>query len=591
MEEADIASIVASSSTLREDLRVAYDESGFKLIYLFAPPVSIAASASMGRAAALASSLPEGVSLPGLKVDTKTTYVSLLSSFDRSSLVTCAFMGTHVRVVRHLREELGDQVSPTLRELAISSGEWSRFRTDGSVPRNVFEAMFEAWITNSINRSLADEVFIAQDLITNKDVGFITVKRHGTVVNIGLLAVAQTHRRMGIASMLLSRATLWAMEHTGFISNASLSVVTQGSNDAACCTYEKFGMNVSIVQEVQHVWLPQHLIEPNSRTDQAPIPFCKQYFTGQEKEYVSQLFSSSLDSASRFTLMCSTRLQALFGEGSDRVVMVPSGTAALEMAALLCELQPGDEVIMPSYTFASTANAFVLRGAVPVFVDIRPDTLNIDERLVEQAITSKTRVICVVHYGGTPCEMDTICEIASRHKLLVVEDAAQGKSNFFICFVVLNINRSIFIFLYSFFVYLQRTTSRKHRGFWVFLFPLYQEHYLRRGWCYLHQSVKDARTTRIGAMGERNKPVRANTPRSVKLIVISYRIFLFLDMILWLARLTATSGLIWALLMCPARHHARSCGRSSSSVKASPEPAWETSRPMRWGCEGCMNGA
>lgn len=96
------------------------------------------------------------------------------------------------------------------------------------------------------------------------------------------------------------------------------------------------------------------------------------------------------------------------------------------MAALLCDLQPGDEVIMPSYTFASTANAFVLRGAVAVFVDIRSDTLNIDETLIEQAITERTKAICAVHYAGTPCEMDTICEIAARHRLFVVEDAAQA---------------------------------------------------------------------------------------------------------------------------------------------------------------------
>ena len=109
--------------------------------------------------------------------------------------------------------------------------------------------------------------------------------------------------------------------------------------------------------------------------------------------------------------------------------MVPSGTAALEMAALLCELSPGDEVILPSYTFSSTANAFVLRGAIPVFIDIRADTLNIDETLIEAAITSRTKAICCVHYAGVPCEMDTICDIARRHNLYVIEDAAQGNIN------------------------------------------------------------------------------------------------------------------------------------------------------------------
>jgi dTDP-4-amino-4,6-dideoxygalactose transaminase len=113
-------------------------------------------------------------------------------------------------------------------------------------------------------------------------------------------------------------------------------------------------------------------------------------------------------------------------DASERVVMVPSGTAALEMAALLCELTAGDEVIMPSYTFSSTANCFVLRGATPIFVDIRPDTLNIDESLIEAAVTQRTRAICAVHYAGVPCEMDTICAIAKKHNLYVIEDAAQG---------------------------------------------------------------------------------------------------------------------------------------------------------------------
>ena len=110
----------------------------------------------------------------------------------------------------------------------------------------------------------------------------------------------------------------------------------------------------------------------------------------------------------------------------EQVLVTNSGTAALEMAAILCNIEAGDEVIMPSYTFASTANAFVLRGAIPVFVDIRPDTLNIDETKIEAAVTSKTKAICVVHYAGNPCEMDEVCSIAERHNLLIVEDAAQG---------------------------------------------------------------------------------------------------------------------------------------------------------------------
>src|SRR5690606_11306994 len=109
-----------------------------------------------------------------------------------------------------------------------------------------------------------------------------------------------------------------------------------------------------------------------------------------------------------------------------KALLTHSCTAALEMSALLLDLEAGDEVIMPSYTFVSTANAFVLRGAVPVFVDVREDTLNLDENLVEAAITARTRAICVVHYAGVSCEMDEILAIAERHGLAVVEDAAQG---------------------------------------------------------------------------------------------------------------------------------------------------------------------
>ena len=114
-----------------------------------------------------------------------------------------------------------------------------------------------------------------------------------------------------------------------------------------------------------------------------------------------------------------------------QALLVHSGTAALEMAAILANLQSGDEVIMPSYTFCSTANAFVLQGGVPVFVDIRPDTLNINEALIEEAITPKTKAICPVHYAGVACEMDVIMDIAKRHNLLVIEDAAQAFDSYY----------------------------------------------------------------------------------------------------------------------------------------------------------------
>jgi dTDP-4-amino-4,6-dideoxygalactose transaminase len=155
------------------------------------------------------------------------------------------------------------------------------------------------------------------------------------------------------------------------------------------------------------------------------IPFNKPAIVGSELTYVGQAVAGGHASGDGpFT----RRAQAMLEDSFDarRVLLTTSCTAALELAALLCDLRPGDEVIVPSYTFVSTVNAFVLRGAKPVFVDVRPDTLNIDERLIEQAITSRTRAIFPIHYAGIGCEMDAIMEIAGRHGLLVVEDAAQG---------------------------------------------------------------------------------------------------------------------------------------------------------------------
>jgi len=156
-----------------------------------------------------------------------------------------------------------------------------------------------------------------------------------------------------------------------------------------------------------------------------PIPFNRPYLTGRELSCIAQAqFGGVLSGDGPFTKRC----HALIEERTEcrRALLTHSCTAALEMAALLIDVGPGDEVIMPSYTFVSTANAFVLRGATPVFVDIREDTLNLDERLVEAAITPRTRAIAPVHYAGVACEMDAIMAIARRHGLRVVEDAAQG---------------------------------------------------------------------------------------------------------------------------------------------------------------------
>lgn len=155
------------------------------------------------------------------------------------------------------------------------------------------------------------------------------------------------------------------------------------------------------------------------------ISFNVPVFSGKEYQYIQEAIKSrKICGDGAFTKRCNAWLEERFN--TPKALLTTSGSSALDMAALLCDLKPGDEVILPSYTFSSTANAFVLAGARLVFVDIRPDTMNIDEKKIEAAITEKTKAICVVHYAGVSCEMDTIMSIAKKHHLFVVEDAAQG---------------------------------------------------------------------------------------------------------------------------------------------------------------------
>ena len=155
------------------------------------------------------------------------------------------------------------------------------------------------------------------------------------------------------------------------------------------------------------------------------VPFNRPYATGSEFGYIAEAIAElKLSGNGRFTSLCSAWLEKHTGAG--RVLLTPSCTAALELAALLADIEPGDEVVMPSFTFPSTATAFVLRGATPVFVDIRPDTLNIDEQEAAEAITERTRAIVPVHYAGVPAELDALLEVADRHGIVLIEDAAHA---------------------------------------------------------------------------------------------------------------------------------------------------------------------
>lgn len=160
------------------------------------------------------------------------------------------------------------------------------------------------------------------------------------------------------------------------------------------------------------------------------IPFNSPVVNDSTFEYIKEvLLSRHISGDGKFTKLCNSWIEK--SVGVKKALLVHSGTAALELAAILAEIKPGDEVIMPSYTFTSTANCVVLQGGVPVFVDIRQDTFNIDENKIEEAITDKTKAIMVVHYAGVACNMDPICNIAKKYNLLVIEDAAQAINSYY----------------------------------------------------------------------------------------------------------------------------------------------------------------
>src|SRR6187399_2504043 len=159
--------------------------------------------------------------------------------------------------------------------------------------------------------------------------------------------------------------------------------------------------------------------------DPGVVAFNRPFLTGRELEYIQRAHANGhLAGQGEFARLCGQWLEEHFG--SSRGLLTHSCTAALEMSAILADVGPGDEVIMPSFTFVSTANAFVLRGATPVFVDIKPDTMTIDPALVEPAISARTKAIVALHYAGVACDMDALSEIAARRGLVIVEDAAQG---------------------------------------------------------------------------------------------------------------------------------------------------------------------
>lgn len=336
-----------------------------------------------------------------------------------------------------------DRSNNSLVELGVASGGHSRFRRDPALTRAQFATSYRSWVCGSIDGKAADEVLVCQKG-GGEVAGMVTLKlvndgkndvrgrnsegdkentdeHNGTigasptaVVNIGLLAVSPRYQRQGVDRKLLRAAFTWASKHNA----RAVEVSTHAENVGAMRLYAAQGFEQVSRKTSYHIWIPSSVVGSRVRFN---VP----YLTGRESLALNDVIASkALDSLGNYTRRCQEWMERTLG--SPQALLTHSATAALEQAAILCELKEGDEVIMPSYTFVSTANAVVLRGAVPVFVDVVPEDITIDARAVEAAITEKTKAIIVVHYAGMPCDMDPIMALAKRHGLYVIEDAAQA---------------------------------------------------------------------------------------------------------------------------------------------------------------------
>ena len=295
-------------------------------------------------------------------------------------------------------------------KLASRSEIFSWVKRDPSMTLSQFEVLSRKWTKAMFLRKTCDEVFAA--FSNEEPVGLVALKiellngrKTGRVV---LIAADEEHNE--VVETLLQRAVMWCSEK-----EVDMEFSLPSTNEILCDLMKRMNMKQQSETWRYHAWLP---VRKYIRSNVPYVTFREQ------KNLMQMLKSKQIESAGPFTARCQQWIEETLG--TKKALLVGSATSALDQAAILCECGPGDEVIMPSYTFVSTANAFVLRGATPVFVEIREDSLNMDETKIEAAITERTKVIVVVHYAGMPCEMDTIMEIARRRGLLVVEDAAQA---------------------------------------------------------------------------------------------------------------------------------------------------------------------
>lgn len=312
---------------------------------------------------------------------------------------------------RRLSRFEATEIRSKLIKLAFISGKYSRFNTDPALTRSQFRRLYISWTDNIIANADHDYIVAAFDSENSQEVvGFISFSIQKSYAKIGLFAVAPSMQRKGTGTVLMRYLESVAACHNC----ASVHVATQSENFPAVSFYKKSGYRLENEMNVYHFWLlTKHKILQN-------VP----YFTNLEILGVSDMLKrNSIESGGRATKSCQEWLENLMNCPS--VLLTGSATAALEQAAILCDLGPGDEVIMPSYTFVSTANAICLRGAVPVFVDIDINC-QIDVFEVEKAICKKTKAVIAVHYAGQCCRLDVLVDLCNRHGIFLIEDAAQA---------------------------------------------------------------------------------------------------------------------------------------------------------------------
>lgn len=309
-------------------------------------------------------------------------------------------------------------VDEELLSLGPSTDAYSNFSKDTNVPHGRYSMLQDTWLQRCISREGVDEVLIAKEVKQNRTVGMIAVNVQGNVGNICELAVCPQLRRKGLGKLLMRTAFTWFYER----GITCVGTHVQEENSAALRLCQSTGGIACTSVTDCHFWLGD---DPFNDLKHSEIPYSIPYIGESESTNVLTVLQSKMINTNwHFGPLCEELLQNEIPNA--RSLLVTSGTAALELSALCVDFEFGAEIIMPSYTFVSTANAFVSHGAVPVFVDIRSDTQNIDEAKIESAITLKTRAIVCVHYAGVACEMDTIMRIAKKYKLFVIEDNAHG---------------------------------------------------------------------------------------------------------------------------------------------------------------------